>query len=858
MTKTDIEKLLKLVQRDEKKDSKGKLKIFLGMAAGVGKTYAMLREAQKKAEQGVDIAIGIVNTHNRPETAKLAEGLKIIPEKEVEYKSIKLKEFDLDAVLERKPTIVLIDELAHTNAPGCRHPKRWQDVIEILDAGIDVYTTLNIQHLESYKDIVEGITGITIHETVPDYIIEIAAIIELIDLTPAELIQRLREGKVYVGELSRVAIENFFQEDRLTALREIALRLTADKVDHELHMMLSSLNRPEGWKARERLLAVIDHSPSSEKLIRTTRRLAFHLDATWLALYVNTGETLTEAESKTLDNHLTLARSLGGEILSLSDPDKILGIQRTAEQHDITQLIVCKDEENHGFIKQLIKNITNINILLVSPPSVFLPKKQIQKERTKPNRLHYLLAPVSAVLLTGLNLLIGSWFGFVLIPFVFLLGIMGIGLFLDFIPLLIATLLSTVGFLILETSYTPTQQWAFALTFFLVGGMTAYISHRVKHQRELLVKRGEYSTAFYSILKDIAGAPSTGHVLKAVKEKMEGLLNGQVFIVIKHSEAGHLFKDNLSFLAEKEQGVAMWVYKNGREGGWSTSTLPSAENLYIPLKGRDEVYGIIIYHPLEKNPLSPEETTFLYTVADELSHFFERTLSEERRTTNKQIEQIENIYQTILRLIKEEFEHPVNDIYKTIKNLKEYPLTNVAINNLEKSTDSLKRIFGNISAMATLSEGLFTLFIEPNSVHKLIDAAIETLQDILSHHQIKINVDPIIQPIPFDFTLIHLLLTNLLTNAANYSPADTLIEIQAEVQNSYFVLSVLDEGPGIKDDMLEVIFERFTRSPDASISGLGLGLPIARSIAQIHGGFLKVQNRSPKGAKFSLILPITS
>ena len=347
--RSDPEALLKAIQATENKRGKGRLKIFLGMAAGVGKTYTMLEAAQKKLAEKVDIVVGTVQTHGRPETAKLLDHLKVIPEKKVLYKEKEFSELDVDEILRIKPQIVLIDELAHTNIPGSRNLKRWQDVIEILDAGIDVYTTVNIQHIESYKDIIEGITGIKIRETVPDLMLEHSADIELVDITPGELLQRLKEGKVYTGDLPSIALKNFFQEDRLTALREVALRFTAEMVDQALHEMAIMAKRVRAWKTRERLIVAINPYPYAQQLIRSARRLALTLHAPWSVVYVDNGESLDEEESTSLAKNLALARELGAEVITTQDIDIAQGIQRVAEQKEATQIILGKEVKKKFF-----------------------------------------------------------------------------------------------------------------------------------------------------------------------------------------------------------------------------------------------------------------------------------------------------------------------------------------------------------------------------------------------------------------------------------------------------------------------------------------------------------------------------
>lgn len=343
------DKLLQAIQVDEKSNNKGSLKIFLGMAAGVGKTYSMLEAAQKLQQDGVDLAIGTIDTHGRKETSALLQGLKVIPSQQFSYKGALFSELNLDGVIRLKPSLVLVDELAHSNVPGSKHAKRWQNVIEILDNGIDVYTTLNVQHIESLKEFVESITDISIRETVPDSIIEAASSIELVDITPEELLERLKQGKVYLGNKSADAARNFFQKDRLMALREILMRYAAEKIDHDLHSMISTAIRPVGWRHREKLLAAVSYTPHSQMLLRTTRRLAFNLNAPWIALHVNDGSILNAEEEKILSKNLLIANDLGAEVITVNDPDVAAAIKRTCRQQGVTQIIIGQEQKSFSF-----------------------------------------------------------------------------------------------------------------------------------------------------------------------------------------------------------------------------------------------------------------------------------------------------------------------------------------------------------------------------------------------------------------------------------------------------------------------------------------------------------------------------
>lgn len=445
---------------EKKQRGKGRLMIFLGMAAGVGKTYTMLEAAHKKRKEGVDVIVGIVYTHGRPETAQLVESLSIISEKTIVYKEKIFKELDLDEIIRRKPQLVLIDELAHSNVPGSQHLKRWQDVVEILDHGIDVYTTLNIQHIESYKDIVEGITQIKIRETVPDLMLEQASEIELVDITPSELLQRLREGKVYTGEFSKIALEHFFQEDRLTALREIALRFTAQKVDQELQEKFILTKKGKSWRHREKLLVSVNHEIYAQHLIRAARRLSFTLHAPWVVVYIDTGKVLDESASIALAKNFSLARELGAEVITIQDTDIAVAIHRVAEQEDVTQIIIGKSDRKKirtWFRRSLADRLSNmggnIDILILKYPDFIAQTKW----HFRPNILFKTLFPYLHIafwvaLFSIFNIFLAPYFGYKVVGGVFLLTIFLFSLFFEFGPLVFSALLY---FLIWDFFFIP-------------------------------------------------------------------------------------------------------------------------------------------------------------------------------------------------------------------------------------------------------------------------------------------------------------------------------------------------------------------------------------------------------------------
>ena len=448
----DPDALLSAIQEEERLNKKGKLKLFLGMSAGVGKTYTMLEEAQQKKQEGLEIVVGSINTHGRQDTANLLVGLEVIPEKWITYKDTVFEELDLDAILARKPQLVVVDELAHSNVPGSRHPKRWQDVIDLLDAGIDVYSTLNVQHLESRKDLVEKITGIHIRETVPDLILEKASQIELIDITPNGLLKRLKEGKVYLGTQSEIAAKNFFQVDRLMALRELVLRITAEKVDHDLHGLLSSSAKNKLWQIRERLLVALTHAPQSQDLIRVARRMASALDAPWYAVYVDTGSRISEEGQATLAKNIALARELGAEIITTTDVDINSALQRIIKTKNITQIIVGRMTETSWLntfryrrsLERLAQENPELAIYVSSSESPQYSKLHrnafIRITKTEPSA--YLKTLAFVLLITLLGHWVLPYVGYKTVGLILLLGIMTLSLFTGRGPVLFGAALS--------------------------------------------------------------------------------------------------------------------------------------------------------------------------------------------------------------------------------------------------------------------------------------------------------------------------------------------------------------------------------------------------------------------------------
>ncbi|PWB68886.1 two-component sensor histidine kinase, partial [candidate division GN15 bacterium] len=598
----DPDQLLKAVTRQEATAPTGRLSIFFGMSAGVGKTYAMLTAARARRHEGVDVVIGLVETHGRDETAALTEGIEIVPRRKITYRNADLREMDLDALLKRKPQLALVDELAHTNVPGSRHPKRWQDVVELLDAGIDVYTTLNVQHIESRKALVEAIGGITVRETVPDAILERTSALELVDITPAELLKRLEEGKVYLGERAEAAAANFFKEDRLTALRELALRLTAEKVDSDLHDLIATGGGAETWKPAERLMVAVSHSPHSEGLVRATRRIAFGLGAPWLAVHVDTGESLSPGDRATLARNLQLVQELGGELVSTADTDIPTALERIARQRRVTQLVVgrptrrLRDVITGGSIlDRLARPHADYDILVLHPEQKMAQQvaarvhRDIDRFSAKPYALA--VGVVAAVAL--INSILLTVIGYEAVGFLFLISVMVLGLFVTFGAVTLAAVLSALiwDYFFIPPSGTlyirQPEDVMMVCSYFVAALVTGTLAHRIRTRQRLIRQREERTEVLYDLAKSLVVHANLRESVAALSEKLRPLLFGEIDLIASTvlsalQSQSVLRRDWLA--SDKERAVALWAHEHGKSAGWATDTLPSSAARYLPMR----------------------------------------------------------------------------------------------------------------------------------------------------------------------------------------------------------------------------------------------------------------------------------
>lgn len=879
----DPDLLLKAVKQETAKSRGGKLRVFFGMAAGVGKTYAMLESAQALRKDGVDVAAGLVVTHGRAETRALLAGLEVLPAKIIAYRGKSFEELDLDALLARRPEVALIDELAHTNIPGSRHAKRWQDVLEVLDAGIDVYTTLNVQHIESRKEDVEVITGITVHETVPDSVLERASQIELVDITPGDLIERLSEGRVYLGEQAGLAAENFFKADKLTALRELSLRVTGEMVSNELKNLAALRPGSEAWRTREKFMVAVSASPYSAQLIRTARRAAFSKEADWIAVNVDTGEAAGSAEKQRLAENLELARKLGAEVLTTADPDIVSALKRMARQHNVTQIILgrprgswWKNLLRGGTLLDKFVAVTDINIYVAGEretPGEHEPERRravSAGDLFEPDEYLRTLAGLGAVTLLG-SLLTG-YIGYKSVGFVYLLAVMLTGLFYGLGPVLLAALLGAVGwnYFFIPPLYAfhiyDTADIIMCAVYFVTALIMGSLTYRIRSRERLLRQREERNDTMYAIVETIALSLGREECVKNLCGKIGAVLDGECAVLYRDSK-GDLaqlatpFK--LWFWDQKRWAVAKWAYENDQPAGWSTETLSMSGTLNIPLKGPSGVSGVLAFLPRNRGrTLSLDESNLLNAAAAQMAVYLERENFRESSIETKKLEESERLHQTILNSISHEIKTPLTAIMGLSSALETEEvggnpvLRSQLLGELGVEVVRLNREINNILDMSRLSSGVLTLKKEWTDMREVANACAVKLKRELARHRLSINIPEGLPFLMLDFPLFESALSNLLLNAVNYTPEKSSIDISAEVSGTEFLLRVSDNGPGLPEEQLTTVFEKFYRAPGTRVGGTGLGLSIAKSVVLAHGGRIAAANRAGGGLELTVYLPL--
>lgn len=893
----DPDELLARVERDKEKAKRGRLKIFFGAAAGVGKTYAMLQAAHERRAENLDVVIGLVETHERKETRALLDGLEILPTRIIDYKGKLLEEFDLDAALKRRPSVIVVDELAHSNVPGTRHPKRWQDIHELLDAGIDVYTAVNVQHLESLNDAIDQISGIKVRETLPDTVFEEADEIELIDLPPNELLLRLKEGKVYVPEQAKEAVNHFFRQGNLIALRELALRQTANRVDAQMLDYREDHAIKEVWQVGERILVCIGPNGLAERLVRAGKRLAISLRADWIVAYVETPELqrLSSVKRDAVLRVLRLAEQLGAETVTLSAPMISEAIIRYSRERNINKIVIGKPGRRGwkrwllgSVVDVLISQAHNINIYLLGSPnnsdeskleleSIFKNKplpglKQSVSIRTKKRYLGYVWALVVSGFTTLIAWLLFKNLELANLVMVYLLGVVFVATRFGRGPSVLASVLGVCLFDLLfvqpyfSFSVADSEYLLTLVGMLIVGMVISNLMANVRSQAKVASYRERRVAVLYAMSKDLASSQAEeGLVRIAVKHLYSEF--GSRNVILFPDQFGRIVYPNQDSMAESYHGadlsVAQWVFEHNETAGQGTHTLPGAAAVYFPIHDGDKVLGVLTLLPINlRRIFLPEQQKLLETLLRQIGQALSRIrISEQAKSAQMQIE-AERLRNSLLSAISHDLRTPLATIVGSASALLEDQGQLLPADKLDLSraildeAERMSNLINNILDMARLDAGVVKLNKQWHPVEEIIGTVLTSLQKHLFGRQVKVNIPPGIPLIYADAVLIEQVLINLIENALRYTPSGTNIEITIETLPQEVKIAVTDFGPGIPKGQEEHLFEKFYQArSEGAQSGVGLGLAICRAIVEAHGGSIKGLNNPEGGAVFTFTLP---
>ncbi len=869
---------------------RGRLKVFLGAAPGVGKTYEMLLSAHSRQRGGADVVAGVVETHGRAETEALLAGIEIIPRKHVEYKGRALDEMDLDALLGRRPQVALVDELAHTNAPGSRHPKRYLDVEELLAAGIDVYTTLNIQHVESLNDVVEQITGIRVRETAPDSILDRADDIEVVDLAPDELIQRLREGKVYVSKQAERALDHYFSLGNLTALRELALRRTAQRVDEQLLTHMKAHAIPGPWPARERVLVCINEDPQCASLVRYAKRVADRLHGSWTALYVETLRNLdlSVVERDRIADTLRFAERLGGVAATLPARTGIADdVIEYARANNVTQIVIGKSSRTRWL--ELLRGsvVHDLNSALRSYQLAHHRGRSAQRGgHPAQDRQDQSAGAIEycGLFRRGLG---GGW-GHALrgVPEAVFwrrdgpahLHDRGRGRGLPVRPRPVAARSCGEHALLQFLFHPPIYSFTIAdpmnvaaLFFFMFAALiVSNLTARVRRQAELARNRAAITSALYGFSSNLARLAKLDDLIAASVSQIAVSLGADVVMMLP-DDKGRL-KLASSFppgeVVEKaEFGAAQWCFDNGRSAGRGSDTLPGVARVFLALRTSRGVIGVVGLAAGRRSDiiLTPGERRLLDALMDQTAVAIERVRLAKEMDDARVAAETERLRGALLTSLSHDLKTPLASILGAANSLREYGEKFDAkaraemISAIEEEAGRITRFVGNLLDMTRLESGAVELKRQPTDLSDIIGTALRRTERLLANFKVSLDVEPDLPFLELDEMLFEQVLVNLLDNAAKYAPPTSTITIRARRMGGAVRLQIMDEGAGIAEHQLSAIFEKFYRvkSADRQRAGTGLGLAICRGFIEAMGGSIGAANRADRsGAVFTVDLPV--
>jgi two-component system sensor histidine kinase KdpD len=880
--------LLETARREDNRA--GRLKIFLGAAPGVGKTYEMLQSARARLKAGADIVVGVVETHGRAETQALLDGLEILPRKRFDYKDQILEEMDLDALMARRPQIALVDELAHTNAPGSRHPKRYLDVEELLSHGIDVYTAVNIQHIESLNDVVAQITHVRVRETVPDSVFDRADGIELVDLTPDDLIQRLKEGKVYVPKQAERALEHYFSQGNLTALRELALRRTAERVDEQLltHMQANAIAGP--WAAGERILVCVSEDPRAAGLVRSTKRLADRLHAPWTAICVETRRSLqlSEEQRDRLADTLRLAETLGGEAMTIPGVGRRIAddVINFAHANNVTQIVTGKSTRSRWFeivrgsvVHDLVRRAGNISVHVIAgddPVAEPVPKKTVQAaDRSEPfDPRPYLMSLAIVAIGLGAAELIHPWFGIENVDLVFLTAVVGVAVRFGLWPSLLASVAASLcyNFFFLPPVHTftitePTNVAAFFF-FMLIAILVSNLAARVRTQAVAALGRVRTTESLYAFSRKLAGTATLDDVLWATAYQAALMLRVRVVLLLPEDgiitvKAGYPPEDQLD---KADLAAANWAWGNDRPAGRGSDTLPGAKRLFLPMRTGRGAIGVIGIDDDRTGPLlTPDQRRLLDALMDQGALAIERVQLVEDMDRVKRSVESDRLRAALLTSISHDLKTPLASVLGSASTMRDLA---ARLSDAEKTdllgtiideSERLNRFIANLLDMTKLESGAIVPNTARHDLGEIVGSALRRAGKILARHKVRLELEAELPMLELDAVLFEQALFNLLDNAAKYAPEDTAISIEGSRDKDSIVLQIMDEGAGIPPAELESVFDKFYRvqKGDQVRAGTGLGLAISRGFVEAMKGTISAANRGDRsGAVLTIRLPI--
>ena len=871
------EQLLNSLKRKENRAREGKLRIYLGMVAGVGKTYAMLKNAHQLREQNFDVVVGFVETHGRLDTIAQIGDLEVLPRINLHHREVDIEEFDLDAALKRRPQIILVDELAHTNVPGSRHPKRFQDILELLGQGIDVHTTLNVQHLQSRADTVAQVTGVIVQEIVPDSVIDRADDIIFIDQDPDEVMLRLKQGKIYPPHKAEAAALNFFKEGNLTALREMGLRLMAQRVDQEL-TEFKTLQGEESVRTHHRLMVAVFASPFSEYLIRWTRRHAYALNCPWTAVYVRTSKVQSDEEEALLRKNLETVRDLGGEVVEIQDDNVTEGILRAGRQHEITQLVLGKPRHRPWwmFWKQhithsLVYGQNHIDVHVVSPPEHTIKKvkfpKKIQKQFELPETSSLVNSLIVIGIATLINLALDSYVAYHALGLIYILSFSLGSVFLKKFSVPLAAGLSALLWNVVfipprfTINISSGEDWLMILLYLVTAIMLGTFTRRLRRSEIRLRNQGERTDALYRMTKTLAGARDGSEAIFKALEQLKDQLHveGSVWVLegkrrIEEARFQGSFEPD-----HKDQAALQWTFINRKPSGKFTDTLPAVKGYFIPLMDQTGVWGVLGIDTTHLKDASTESLNLIEAISQQLSLSLGRD-DLFRLLQEKQVkEESEKIYRTLLNSVSHELRTPLTAIHGFAEGIvmrgNSEPTVYEAANEILMNTDRLNQVVQNFLDMGRIEAGQLKIQKQDTDLEDLIRGVWSKIKNQKGERSVQFHFPDVPVTIAADGPLLAQAFDSVLKNSLVYTSNETKIEITVNSDGRHARITIADNGPGLGSHP-ELVFEKFYRRHPEKTGGTGLGLSIARAFVELHDGTLTAENARGGGALFRFSLPV--